>query len=443
MVKEPGEDDDDSGSAEGHKFYHNSIEHMVNEQKAKSGQSIEMAWTDEMDDMDGSFVSTSLVSGSPIAHPVERMTFEMWVSSPVNHEQALHCYTELGPEKLMPTPLEDLAGWRLFFPHLKCLVDQGKRLDKCDLVLLNASFKLMQEFPPRHSKLGISLELKFPESCLWSDHGGDTNLTKWMCTTYMYRDGVLISEPSREECHVSDHLKVRPVFQSKWWANTFTSLTEARKIAEDSHDAEAVELADQKSREFFQGLSIMQDISIVHQAGDVYQPKRDARTRMSILLWKFAQAPGDSLGITTWQSLIAPPDRVTTNSPPPSGADMDLPPLSLDSIVSPGIDSFDSSSNSQFLSQHGLQYSIYPDGMDKEICHDGYMGLESDAMYDFNHLQSSFAHGSAGVDLSLHDTFPISHDGLHASSNPQNQHKHLLTLSCPGQHTIRHQLRSI
>ena len=310
----------------------------------------------------------------------------------------------------MPSvPLEDVAGWRLSYPHLNKLVDRGMQLNNCDLILLNTSFRLMQDFPPRHSKLGIGLELKFPDSMLWWDSNEDADYKKWACTTYMYREGVLISESTREECQVSEQWKVRPFFQSKWWASTFTSLTEARKVAEDSKDAEAIENANTHSRCFFQDLSVMQEISAVrvHSHWNPMQEKKQ-RTRLAILLWKFSQAPGDSAGTTTWQNLIAPPDRVTTNSPPPPETDMDLPPLSMDSILSPGVVSFH---NNHFLSPHNMQYNVFPDGMDEELRQDGFMGLKPEQIHDFSHLQSSFnlasSHEYSGVDPSLHDTFDL------------------------------------
>ncbi|KIW70578.1 hypothetical protein PV04_02834 [Phialophora macrospora] len=411
-------DDDDVGPTEGHKFYHNSIEHMVNEQKARSKvrQHGGTAWDDDLDEADDSLGPGIPAIDSNLSHPVEQLNFEMWVSSPVDPDRALHCYSKLKADKLAAMPLEDLAGWRLSFPHLKSQVDRGNRLHNCDLILLNTSFKLMQEFPPRYSKLGIGLELKFPDPLLWPETNGDLDFKKWTCTTYMYRDGVLISEPSREECQVSEHWKVRPFFQSKWWASTFTSLTEARKVAEDTKDPNAIEHAKEQSRGFFRGLSIMQEISAVRCVGG-WQTKQDKRTRMAILLWKFSQA--DSVGTTTWQNLIAPPDRVTTNSPPPPGAELDLPPLSIDSIVSPGNGSFES--NNQFLSQHSMQYHVYPDAMDEELCHDGFMGLKPEQM-DIGHLQSfdMSLHGYSGVDPALHDTFELQHGGLRTTA--ANQH---------------------
>ncbi|OCT50287.1 hypothetical protein CLCR_06754 [Cladophialophora carrionii] len=400
---------------------------MVNEQKARSRirQQSVTAWGDDLDDVDDSLGAGGPNTDSDLSHPVESLNFEMWVSSPVDQERALHCYSKLKSDKLAAMPLEDLAGWRLSFPHLTTLVDRGKRLNDCDLILLNTSFKLMQEFPPRFSKLGIGLEVKFPDPLLWPESLGDVDLKMWTCTTYMYRDGILISDPTREECQVSEHWKVRPFFQSKWWASTFTSLTEVRKVAEDTKDPEAIEHAQEQSRSFFRGLSIMQEISAVRCVGR-WQMKQDKRTRMAILLWKFTQA--DGAGTTTWQNLIAPPDRVTTNSPPPPGTEMDLPPLSLDSIVSPGNGSFES--NNQFLSQHSMQYDVYPDAMDEELCQDGFMGLKPEQI-GFSHLQSfnMSLHEFAGVDPALHDTFDLQHGAVRTTV--ANQHSFNGTLLEP------------
>ncbi|OQU98722.1 TEA/ATT domain-containing protein [Cladophialophora immunda] len=415
----PG-DDDDTSPSEGHKFYHNSIEHMVNEQKARSKARLHSdgIWEDELEGHQDPFVNGTLAGDLAVVPRVERLNFEMWVSSPVDHETALHSYTGLKPTKLMPFPLEELGGWRLSFPHLKSLVDHGKRLDNCDLILLNASFKLMDDFPPRHSKLGICFELKYPDPT-WKSPQQDAKLNRWSCVTYMYREGVLITEPTREECQTQDHWKVRPFFQSKWWASTFTSLTESRKVAEDSKDHEAIELANEQSRSFFRGLSIMQEIYIVHPStesdfGD--GAKRESRKRTAILLWQFSQATADSVGATTWQNLIPPPDRLATNSPFPHGVEMSLPPLSMDSIVdcSPGVGSFES--NSHFQPEHGMSYDLYPDAMDEELCQDGFMALKHDPIHDFGHLQSSFDVGSnhefTSLEPSIHDTFGLPHASL-------------------------------
>ncbi|KIY02084.1 uncharacterized protein Z520_02222 [Fonsecaea multimorphosa CBS 102226] len=434
----PGDDDDDTSPSEGHKFYHNSIEHMVNEQKARSKprQLNDGVWDDELEGHAESFAAETLAGDLALVPRVERLNFEMWVSSPVDHETALHYYTGLKPTKLMPFPLEELTGWRLSFPHLKSLVDHGKRLDNCDLILLNASFKLMDDFPPRHSKLGICFELKYPDP-LWQDsQQQDAKPNKWSCVTYMYREGVLITEPTREECQTQDQWSIRPFFQSKWWASTFTSLTEAKKVAEDSKNPEAIELANEQSRTFFRGLSIMQEIYIVRSSssssngdsgfGERDMKQRESRKRTAILLWQFSEAPTDSVGVTTWQNLIPPPDRLATNSPFPHGVEMSLPPLSMDSIVdcSPGdVSSFESNNASQQHFQpehehgHGMSYDLYdPDAMDEELCQDGFMALkqhEQPPLPDFgHHLQSPFDvvgsnHEFTGLDPSIHDTFAL------------------------------------
>ena len=390
---------------------------MVNEQKAKSRtRQDETAWDAELEDADDPYISPSSTSNSEITHPVEQLNFEMWVSSPDDQERALHYYTGLKSNKLAPMPLEDLAGWRLSFPQLNNLLNRERHFPtfkNCDLILLNTRFKLMQEFPPPGSKLGIGLELKFPDPIWW--HGeGDADFKKWSCTTYMYRDGILISKPTRETCPVSDQelWKVRPFFQSKWWASTFTSLTEARKVAEDSKSLGAIEQANEHTRSFFRALSIMQEISADRcvTSGHTFEQgmHRSRRKRMAILLWKFSQASADSAGTAVWQKLIAPPDRLTTNSPLPAGTEMDLPPLSMDSIVSPGHIAFDL--NDSFMSQDTMQYD-YHEAIDDQLCHDGFLGLKPEQIHEFDHLNASLdlpnTHQFSGVDPSLHNTFEL------------------------------------
>lgn len=331
--------DNDAGSPDS-KFYHNSIENLVNENKAKS-RSVKQ---DQDTGEDCCFL------GPLQASRVKSLNFEMWVSLHGDYNHVLHNYTRLQPARLRPVSLEDLVGWRESFPHLQMRLCQWGS-QHCELILLNASFQLMQNFPPRQSKLGIGLELNFPPPLSQS--------MEWNCTTYIYQEGVLIADQTREVCRVSDSGNVKPFFQSQWWASTFTSLIEARKLAEESRDPKAIQLADEHSNKFLRSLSIMQELSATPSSIDT---SLGSPPTTAVLLWQFSQPPPQVAGLTTWQNLVVPSSRLATHCALP-----ELPALAMDCLdeCSPNPDTFDS--NNQFLSRHALPYCEYVEAMDEDF----------------------------------------------------------------------------
>ncbi|KIX07368.1 uncharacterized protein Z518_02021 [Rhinocladiella mackenziei CBS 650.93] len=407
-------DEKDTAPTEGHKFYRNSTKPVVNQEKPL-GRSIqkEESFIEDDSDFDNGARRAGTSAASLTNYGVQRLHFEMWVCPPSDWEQALHNYTRLQSLKLMSVPLEGVMNWRQSFPHLQPIMDDWSRANSCELILLNASFHLTEDFPPRHSKLGISLELDFVNGD-WSSKRG-VKLEDWACVTHMYCDGHLIAKPSREACRSSRQGRVEPFFQSRWWASKFTSLTEARKRAKDSNDPGAIQVATEQSRNFFRSLTIMQEIRAVpSQPADYTNTQKPNTRRMAVLLWKFSQAPPGSVGTTTWQTLVPPPDRLATNSPLQPVAEIELPPLTMDTIVdySPRVNSF--GSDNHFLSQNNLPYGLYSDAMDEELCQDGFMFLKPDQMTDFGHLPPSFDMPSGQGRMSdtsigpVNETFDIS-----------------------------------
>lgn len=416
MIK-PG-DDEETSPTDGHKFYHNSIEHMVNEQKALKGgiRPHEEFDADNSEDMD-----TPLPAAVSDIISLQRLTFEMWVSQPDDWEHALHHYTRLQSFKLDPIPLADVRGWQVAFPHLPPIVDTWSSGDQCELILLDASFKLMEDFPPRHSKLGIGLELDFLDPH-WPTVSRLDDFKDWACVTHMYRDGHEISDPAREECRASGPGKFKPSFQSRRWASTFTSLTEAKKLAEDSKDLGAIELANEHSSNVLRSLTIMQELSAVDTMPGHYGEKhsRMARKKKAVLLWRFSEAPLGSGGTTTWQSVWVHPSNGLSISSTLSSAEMGLPPLSIHGVddCSPCIGSFDSGSH--FLSHNSLPYHMYLGTMNEELCQDGFMSFKPEQVADSGHLLSSFPLPSTQPFLSscdfgsLDGNLDITHSEMHA-----------------------------
>ncbi|KAF9889926.1 hypothetical protein FE257_006798 [Aspergillus nanangensis] len=271
-------------------------------------------------------------------NPIQGLSFDMWVSAPKQPdriENAFHKYTRLQGDQrhpiAPPMPLENFVGWRTYFPYLTTMMDQNQPFD-CDVILLEANLELMNDFPPSGSRLGIQLELDFAHPAT-ADVPMVNEMDNWSCSTYMYEDSQKILEVNHSLSKPAS-TKVKPPFESSWWAKLFTQLTQEKQIAEKAGQYHA---ADEHTRQFFRTMSAVQEIRATPPS-----PRRlsshypgtggEESKRVAILLWKFRQTRPGEVGTTTWRRLIPPPDRTSTNSPRPATG-IDLPPLSLDSIL--------------------------------------------------------------------------------------------------------------
>lgn len=326
---------------------------------------------------------------------IQRSHFEMWVSLPGELQHALHNYTRLKDNEtdMMDEHLDQVVdNWVHEFPQLHRIKYELTTFNRCDIVLFNAHFHLMNDFPPRHSKLGIGLELDF-QCDEWPEMQWTREKKNWSCTTHIYQDGHLLMAPMHEECYGSEEGNVKPLFQSRWWASVLTSLTEAKKLAEETKDLAAMELADTRSRNFFKGLTIMQEIFALRCKRDERVHKNQKATRAAILLWRFSQAPSSSEAVTTWQhvTLRSGSDSPAPNVsiPPPAG--MDLPALPMNPLIDYGTSIGSFEDNSQLpLQQQDFSFDMFPASMDEELCQDGFMTMTSAQMAGLDQLQSSF-----------------------------------------------------
>lgn len=272
---------------------------------------------------------------------IHGFSFDMWVSAPQQAnriDKALHAYTRLQGDlhhpNAPPMPLESVNGWRSSFPHLSSMIDELNGPLDCDIIMLEVNLQLMTDFPPSGSRLGIQLDLDFGHPT-----AGDVlmvgQMENWTCSTQMYKDGHVVRE-SYHELPKPQSTKVKPLFESSWWAKLFTELTQDKRIAEDSGQPESIHATDERTRRFFRSLSAVQEIRAVspssRRLSNQFQGHGDQSERMAILVWKFRQTRPGEVGTTTWRRLIPPPDRTSTNSPHPNSG-VDLPPLSLDSIL--------------------------------------------------------------------------------------------------------------
>lgn len=270
---------------------------------------------------------------------IHGFSFDMWVSAPQQAnriDKALHAYTRLQGDQHQPAPpmlLENVNGWRSSFPHLAAMVDDPNGPLDCDILLLEVNLQLMNDFPPSGSKLGIQLDLDFGHPT-----AGDVlvvnQMENWTCSTRCYEEGREIWE-TYHDLPKPQSTKVKPFFESSWWAKLFTVLTQDKRIAEDSGHPESVHATDERTRRYFRSLSAVQELRAVpsrRMSNQFQGHQSDESERMAILVWKFRQTRPGEVGTTTWRRLIPPPDRTTTNSPRPNSG-VDLPPLSLDSIL--------------------------------------------------------------------------------------------------------------
>ena len=280
--------------------------------------------------------------GSNIHEPsnsnaVHGFNFDMWVSAPQQADRRpLHTYTQLQGDQnrpgAPPTALESLPGWRSEFPRLNSLVSgQHGPLD-CDIILLEVNLELMNDFPPSGSRLGIQLDLDFGHPTA-GDVSMVSQMDDWVCSTYLYEHGRSMLE-SHHDLQKPSSTKVKPLFESSWWAKRFTQLTQDKRMDEDAGQHHA---ANERPRQYFHSLTAVQEIRATlpnsGRLSNQLQPHgQDESKMMAILVWKFRQTRPNEVGTTTWRKLVPPSDRGVTSSPRPMSG-IDLPPLSLDSVA--------------------------------------------------------------------------------------------------------------
>lgn len=319
--------DDDIIKDDEYEYYSNSIADMVRVWKILNKRTLESDVESEVDQTGHLAEDISL----------SRLYFEMWISQPEKIDQILHRYTKVQCEQSTVPPefLESIEGWRTSWPDLVQIVETRPPHEKFDIILLEASYQLKDDFPPPKSKLGISLELEFSSSS--PDKNFFATCSPWSCTSQFYQRGKLEASAHYEECHSLGLGKVEPPFESKWWAEKFVQLTKRRLQALDSGDDTKMIAADVSTRDYLHNLKVMQQISIgpesIQSPRELWYDHKGTQRRMAVLLWSFSQASGEYVGVTTWKRLIPPPRRKDVNSPALAAADMSLPPFNMDSVM--------------------------------------------------------------------------------------------------------------
>lgn len=406
----------DRQGSENHQYYGNSVQDLV--RRKYHGVHPDYARPHYSD---GHIPPPAFTLGSNVGHVekhlVNKLNFLMWVSpphpTPDEIKKQIHRYTEVQCHHLssQPIPLESSRNWRVSFPHLVPIVDHLAFSQDCDIILVEASFRLMPDFPPPSCKLGINLELDFRHPTNANMKAlGELHHWTWVCVTRMYENGRCFRE-SRQHCDLRkqklDVGTVAPSFESAYWATKFVKLIEKKRGAEESGNPSAISAADEASRKFFSGLTGMQELVAYtpHETSLLgTQAKQPKGKRMVILLWKFSQVQSDFVGTTTWKRLVPPPPRVTLNSPPAT-QDLALPALTMDTMVEDMRDDPNLTSYKEAHSQQGQQdsYHFYDTGLDEDtglMCHDEYdMEFKDEDMAALDAMQTSFGMPSSHREL--------------------------------------------
>lgn len=247
---------------------------------------------------------------------INGFSFDMWVSAPQQAnriDKALHAYTRLQGDVHQPAPpmpLENVNGWRSSFPHLSSVIDDINSPIDCDIILLEVNLQLMIDFPPSGSRLGIQLDLDFGHPTA-GDVLGVSQMDNWTCSTRLYEEGQELWE-TYHDLPKPQSTKVKPLFESQWWARLFTELTQEKRMAEDSGQPEKIHANEESTRRFFRSVSAVQEIRAVppssRRLSNQFQGHLgEENERMAILVWKFRQTRPGEVGTTTWRRLVPPP----------------------------------------------------------------------------------------------------------------------------------------
>ncbi|PWY82858.1 TEA-domain-containing protein [Aspergillus heteromorphus CBS 117.55] len=287
-------------------------------------------------------------------------------------DDAIHKYSRLQDDQrhpVAPVALRDVRDWQTSFPHLNTLMANPNTSPECEIILVEANLELMDDFPPAHSKLGIHLEMDFAQATTGAVPMVN-QMENWTCKTYMYEGGQETYQ-GRQEVARPVHTKVKPLFESKWWANLFTQLTQDQKMAERAGNHHAPEQA----REFLRSLTVVQEIraTVPYSSRRMSNPYSghpvEERKRVAILLWKFRQTRPGEVGTTTWRRVIPQPERISHSSPK-AAPGIDLPPLSFaDTMLlnRPSPSAYHQTQPHELLHSHGVSqphWPLYPTAQD-------------------------------------------------------------------------------
>lgn len=254
---------------------------------------------------------------------VHQVGFEMFVDN--ESCERYHTYSRIQSEiGSSHRSLDEVAGWQELYPRLASYFRQG-HVDS-ELILLETSFNLLREYPPRGSILSVKPFLLIT---------GGTEYSNWCSSTHMYERGIQVTDRRRgvqldngllelEATNVglTKVTKVTPRINCSWWAsNVFGQILEGVREARNQGDGYAIRQAEERGRLFLEEVSMMQEIWATPGI-DGNSPRR-----ITILLWKFRQTRDNEAATTTWRRLTPSGPRDETYSSAHSPEPLVLEPL--------------------------------------------------------------------------------------------------------------------
>ncbi|KAI9789925.1 MAG: Transcriptional enhancer factor TEF-1 [Peltula sp. TS41687] len=252
--------------------------------------------------------SDRLINSFPRVFPLDFYMKLQETAMAHSSSKVMHTYTSLtGSPLLEPTALEDLADWRYIFPRLASL--QDSRAVDCEITLMEVTLNMNAPATPLE---GCLLAMQF-ELLANPTYAGHT----WHCLTNIYCSGNPVHSfqcpvPQDDAGHRDGHVKLKPRFASKYWADRFGGFWRERFSGSRG-------FAEERERLYFGQMSAVQELYAT-EIPYSDEPGSEPRSKLvAIYLWRFGTTePGDTEGRTTWKNLYPPAPKVLPNSPAPS-----------------------------------------------------------------------------------------------------------------------------
>ncbi|KAL6712995.1 hypothetical protein ACLMJK_009391 [Lecanora helva] len=241
---------------------------------------------------------------SPQLPPIYRVKFSMSLLDGVGDK--VHTFTSMQKEvESAPKELMEISHKWMLYPPLARELKQGQI--NSPIFLFEAYLNVEEDLPQDNSFLAAELIIEFAERIAFD---------KWQVSTRIYENGnevdlseaTYLSRPGDGrweylECWEppqSDIAKIAIPLKSKWWSSTLLKIVSKRNEAGKSADPELINQEDEKTRQYIQGISLVQEIWAAPRDTDL------PRHRIAIFLWEFKQSQRATTAATSWRKVHAP-----------------------------------------------------------------------------------------------------------------------------------------
>lgn len=251
----------------------------------------------------GKFISKLPVPSTMLGYPhepqkptIQRIQLEMNIHVPIlsGHKpryEICHNYTRIQSETgARPTTLEEVRGLISKFTEFN--PDEPDQLD-CEFVLLDATFDITDQRPPKNSRLGIDFNLFISSS---------TRYTNWRYETRFYEKGISKKQHSAgldDSGSYGTEIRLNIPLESSWWVDVFSKISDRRCEKLASSNQQEIQQEEKNARRYLRELTVTQQISATNTSN---QKSR----RFAVLLWSFGQTRQGEAAVTTWRRIYQP-----------------------------------------------------------------------------------------------------------------------------------------